>query len=228
MQEEEFQDRPNHFQNRSGPKGEISNGTRGKFNETQTEFRTRLHAKSIATKFPSMPQMLGIYKEEFGISISLESEKQWRKTNWDMIQKKKQEMIDTGEIEITTIGVKALSDSMQTLVIDTSKTLLLMRKKLHTCLETIQEPSKIIGTDKNPKAVNDNLETFKALSDAMAKMSSSLTKQIDTLAELSGVAREKDKTEDDEEFREVSAKTNKEFDPSAVTISEEDRKLLGM
>lgn len=224
--QEEFADRPNHFQNRSGPKGELNNGTRGKFNESQLEERTKLHAKSVATKFPSMPQMLGIYKEKFNIDISLESEKQWRKSNWDLIQKKKQEMIDSGEIEITTIGVKALADSMQTLVIDTSKTLVRMRSKLHTVLERLDEGTKIKTVDKKSVAINDNLETFKALSDAMAKLSTSLTKQMGTLAELAGVARENTKEQDEDDFKEESAKTNKEFDPSAVEISEEDRKLL--
>lgn len=224
--QEEFADRPNHFQNRTGPKGELNNGTRGKFNEAQLEERTKLHAKSVATKFPSMPQMLGIYKEKFNIDITLESEKQWRKSNWDLIQKKKQEMIDSGEIEITTIGVKALADSMQTLVIDTSKTLVRMRNKLHTVLEKLDEGTKVLTVDKKSIAINDNLESFKALSDAMAKLSTSLTKQMGTLAELAGVARENNKEQDEEDFKEESAKTNKEFDPSAVEISEEDRKLL--
>lgn len=224
MQEEIPVDRPNHFLNRTGPKGEINNGTRGKFNEAQTEERAKIHARSIATKFPTMPQMLGIYKERWNIDISLESEKQWRKSNWDLIMKKKQEMIDSGELEVTTIGVKALSDSMQTLVIDTSKTLVKMRSKLHSALENMSEGSRIIEGTK--VVVNDNLETFKALSDAMAKLSSSLTKQMDTLAHLAGVAREATKEKDEEDFKEESAKTNKAFDPSAVVISEEDRKLL--
>jgi hypothetical protein len=216
--------RENHFLNRTS-KGEINTGTRGKFNETQTEERIKLHAKSVATKFPSMPQMLQIYKEQFNIDITLESEKQWRKTNWDLIQKKKLEMIDTGEIVITTIGVKALADSMQTLVIDTSKTLVKMRLKLHSCLEKIEEGSKVIG-ERKPMLVNDNLETFKALSDAMAKLSSSLTKQMGTLADLSGHARAYDKEQDEEDFEKEASKTNENFDPSAVEISEEDRKLL--
>lgn len=227
MQEEIPVDRPNYFQNRTGPgRGDVNNGTRGKFNESQTEERAKIHARSMATKFPTMPQMLQIYKEKWNIDISLESEKQWRKTNWDLIQKKKQEMIDTGELEVTTIGVKALADSIQTLVIDSSKTLVKMRQKLHSCLENIDEKPLVLTEGKKSFVVNDNLNKFIAISDAMTKLSSSLTKQIDTLASLSGDARAREKEKDDEDFKEESSKTNEKFDPSAVTISEEDRKLL--
>lgn len=226
MQEEVPIDRPNHFLNRSGPHGDVNNGTRGKFNEAQTEERTKLHARSIATKFPSMPQMLQIYKEKFNIDISLESEKQWRKTNWDMIQKKKQEMISTGDLEVTTIGVKALADSVQTLVIDSSKSLVLMRKKLHTYLEKLDDDPAVLKGKTRGALVNKNLEKFIAISEAMAKLSTSLVKQISTLADISAHARAFNKEKDEEDFKEESYKANKEFDPSDVTISEEDRKLL--
>lgn len=226
MAEEFTGDRPNHFLNRTGPKGDVNNGSRGKFNEAQTVERAKLHARSITTKYPTMPQMVQIYKEKFNIDISLESEKQWRKSNWDLIMKTKQEMIDKGEIEVTTIGSKALAENLQVLVIKSSVTLEQMRKKLQKCLDGLDHGSKPIVANGRTIIVNDNLETFKAVSDAMAKLSGALVKQIDTLAGLSGDARAREREKDDEDFAEEAAKVNKEFDPSDIEISESDRALL--
>ena len=211
--------------NRTGPKGEVNNGTRGKFNESQTEFRIKLHAKALATKHPTIKDMVQIYKEKFNIDITEQSEKMWRKSNIELINKRKLEMIENGDIEIVVIGPRALSETLQTQIARSCMTLEKMRKKLHETIDKVEDNHIEIEGLKLKQRKNENLERFIAFSEAMSKLSGSITKQIDTLANISGVARAMDKEKDEEEFKEESAKVAKEFDPSAP-ISDEERALL--
>lgn len=224
--QEEFQDRPNHFQNRTGPKGDWYNGTRGKFNESQTEFRAKLHARSMATHFPKMAEFPSIFKEKFNIDISLESEKQWRRCNLELINKKRQEMVETGEIEVVTIGPKAISENLQAVIVKSYTSLSKIQRKMHSCIESLDKGSKIISDGNKSFVVNDDLDKFKALSAAYAQINNSIAKHIETLSNIAGTARGLEKEQDEAEFKAEAAKIDKGFDPSAVEISDADREAV--
>jgi hypothetical protein len=130
-------DNPNNFSNRAGPRGDVNNGNRGKFTADQVEERIRLHAESLATGYPRLLDFPAMFKERFNIDISLPSEKSWRRSNMDLILKKQQEMIDNGDIEVTTIGPRAISENLQALVVSNIKTLKKMALKLNECLDKV-------------------------------------------------------------------------------------------
>lgn len=221
-------DNPNPFANRSGPRGDIHNGNKGKFSASQVEERVRLHAMSIATGYPRLTDLPGIFKEKYNIDISLPSEKTWRKSNMDLILKKQQEMIDKGEIEVTTIGPKAISENLQALVVSNIKTLKKMAKKLDECLDKVNDDTHAeIEGMKIKKAKNEALERLQVISEAHSKLNGAVTKQLDTLVNVSGVARGLGKEKEEEDYKdEVNKPASKHFDPSNAEISDEDRALL--
>ncbi len=99
----------NPFQNYSGPSG-LNRGGNGKFTPSQTIERTKLHAISLALGTPTLAQIIGIWKERFSIDITIPSEKEWRASNRDAIEKKKLELVESGEIKIPVISEEVLSD----------------------------------------------------------------------------------------------------------------------
>lgn len=220
-------DNPNPFSNKSGPRGDINNGNRGKFTADQVEERVRLHAQSVATGYPRMADFPGIFKERFNIEISLPSEKSWRSNNKDLIDKKQQEMIDNGEIEVTTIGPRAISESLQSLTISNIKTLKKMALKLNECLDKVNDDTHVeVEGMRIKKAKNEALERLVAISDAHSKLNSAVTRQLDTLVNVSGIARGMKKQKTEEDFEEGVNKPPSKFDPSKAQISDEDRALL--
>lgn len=221
-------DHENTFSNKSGPRGDINNGNRGKFTAEQVEERIRLHAQSVATGYPRIVDFPGIFKEKFNIEISLPSEKSWRSNNKDLIAKKQQEMIDKGEIEVTTIGPKAISENLQALVVSNIKTLKKMATKLNECLDKVNEDThqEIEGL-RIKKAKNEALERLVAISDAHSKLNSAVTRQLDTLVNVSSIARGMGKQKQEEDFEdEVNKPPSSKFDPSKAIISDEDRALV--
>ena len=219
-------DNPNPFANRSGPRGDINNG-KSKFTAEQVEERIRLHAQSVATGYPRIVDFPGIFKEKFNIDISLPSEKSWRSSNKDLIGKKQQEMIDKGEIEVTTIGPKAISENLQALVVSNIKTLKKMALKLNECLDKVNDDThhNIEGL-KIKKAKNEALERLVAISDAHSKLNSAVTKQLDTLVNVSSIARGMTKQKSEEDFEDKANQAPSKFDPSKASVSDEDRALL--
>lgn len=211
--------------NRSHVSGELNTGNRGKFSEAQTARRLEVHAKAIATKFPTIPDICRQWKEEFGIEISGDAEKNWRANNWKLIEKKKNELIEQGKIEVAVVGAKALSNTLLELAVDSAKTLKKMRANLEDQMGNLWNPQRQ-GHITDPKQRKAALAEFNALSDSLTKLSTSLTRQIDTLAEIAGSARARDREKADEDETESAKIKNEEFDPSAVEVSDEDRAAL--
>lgn len=210
------------FTNRSSVnRGDANKGSRGLFTEEQLADRLRVHAKSIAVKYPTVGQIVTLWKEKYNIDITDYSERQWRRSNWKLIEKTKQQMIESGEIQSSVVGPKALSDSLCNLSIDTTKSMIEMRKKLHSVITKIDpeanDPDKI-------KQNRENTRLFSALADSLTKLSNSLTKQLSTLVDLSGNARARQAEDDDDDEAEREARAvDKDFDPSEHQITDADR-----
>ena len=202
----------NTFQNRSGPSGETNPGNNGKFSETQTEDRLRIHAISIATGSPTIPQMLIYYKERYGIDIALQTEKTWRASNRERIDRKKMELIETGEIKIPVVSEEVLSDSMLELTIQTSRLSQGIRKRAQAALLKIN----LNGSDTE-EAREKNLEIldiFKSLSASLAQTNKAIKDQLDSLFGFSSKIKIKDK--------EVGKLVDKRFAENMKTVNEAD------
>ncbi len=213
----------NDWGNKSLVKGEASPGT-SKFTPLQMDDRLTVHAKALTFKTPTVDQICQLWKEKYAIDVSNSGERLWRKTNYKLILKKKQQLIDSGEIQVSTIGPKALSENMMDLTLDTSKTLQKLRLKVESVLNKIK-PEVLDDAAEDAKN-NNNVKLFVALTGAMTKLSDSLTKQITTLADLAGVSRANDSMEDADDEDESAKTQNKDFDPSTVIVSDEDRAVL--
>jgi hypothetical protein len=211
----------NHFNNKSGPKGYTA-GNRGKFSEGQTEERITVHAKAISTGSPTLSEIVDFWKTEHGIDITYQSEKEWRKSNRNIIEKKRQELIESGEIEVPVVGKKVLADSLMTLVIENGSTISLLRKKVKKLVETIP-------LDGNDPKLKEKLSIFKAYSEAMADFGNNITKQFAQMSELSGLlqldmkGKELDDNNLEKKLLELKKRDEEEdFDPTAP-ITDEDR-----
>ncbi len=202
----------NNFNNHSGPGGDINPGNRGKFSEAQTEDRLRVHAISIATGSPTIPQIVQYWKERYGIDIALQTEKTWRQSSRERIDRKKLELIETGEIKIPVVSEEALSDSMMSLTIKTSRLSEAMRRKAHMVLQNINfNGSK---TEAEKEINEEKLEIFKVLTDSLAKTNRAIKDQLDSLFGFSSKIKIKDK--------EVQKIVDKHFDERMKTANEED------
>lgn len=212
------------FTNRSSVnRGDANRGNRGLFTEAQTLERLRVHAKSIAVKYPTVGQIVALWKEKYDITITEYSERQWRRSNWKLIEKTKQQLIESGEIETSVVGPKALSDSLSSLSIDTTKSMIEIRKKLHVVIGKIDPEA----TDKDKVARNkENTRLFEALTEGLTKLSNSLTKQLSTLVDLAGNANARRGSGGSDGPDDEDDESTPDFDPSAVDITDEDRALL--
>lgn len=200
-------------------RGDVNRGNKGLFTEEQTRERIRVHAKAVALKYPTITEIVRIWKDKYDIDITRESEAQWRKSNWSLIEKTKQGMVESGEIQTITTGPKALSESLSTLSLDTTKTMIDMRRKLHLVMSKINVGA---DTDKEHDRNRENIKLFSAITDGLTKLSNSLTKQLLTLVELSGgINARKSKEDALKELNEESS--SPDFDASAVVVTDEDR-----
>jgi hypothetical protein len=200
----------NTFQNRSGPGGDVNPGNNGKFNDAQTEDRLRIHAISIATGSPTIPQMVTYYKERYGIDIALQTEKTWRASNRERIDRKKMELIESGEIKVPVVSEEVLSDSMLELTIQTSRLSQGIRKRAQQSLLKIN----LEGSDTE-EAREKNLEilaVFKTLSSSLALTNKAIKDQLDSLFGFSSKIKIKDK--------EVQKLVDKHFDSKMKTANE--------
>jgi hypothetical protein len=214
----------NRFNNTSGPKGYLA-GNRGKFTEAQTEERITVHAKAITTGSPTITEIVAHWKTEYGIDITYQSEKEWRKSNRNIIEKKRQELVESGDIDVPVVGKKVLADSLMTLVIENSSVISLLRKKTRKLVEGID-------LNGNDQKLREKLSIFSAYSDAMSKLGNNITKQFAQMSELSGLIKMEEKVkeldENDLEKKLLALKRadeEEDFDPTAP-ISDEDRAKL--
>lgn len=220
----------NRFKNSIGFRGDLNTGNRGKFSETQTEERLRIHAIALATGSPTYAQIVEYWKERFGIDIALQTEKEWRNSNKDRIEKKKHELIESGEIQVPVVSEEVLSDSMMNLTIQTGRAAQDIRKKAQKVLNQI----KLEGSDnEEDRARNEEkLDIYKALTDSLFKLNRNMKDQLDSLFQFSSKIKIKDKKIQrivDEQFDERMKKAQ-EFEDEELDsdpeITEEMRKKL--
>jgi hypothetical protein len=200
----------NRFQNRSGPGGDTNPGSNGKFNEAQTEDRARVHAISIATGSPTIPQIVLYFKERYNIDIALQTEKSWRASNRERIDRKKMELIETGEIKIPVVSEEVLSDSMLELTIQTSRLSQGIRKRAQAALLKLNLDGS--DTEESREKNLEVLEIFKTLSSALSQANKSIKDQLDSLFSFSSKIKIKDK--------EVQKLVDKHFDSKMKTANE--------
>lgn len=220
----------NNFNNHSGPGGDLNRGNRGKFSERQMEERLKVHAVAIATGAPTYAQIVQHWHEKFGIEISLQSEKEWRNSNKDRIEKKKHEMIETGEIAIPVVSEEVLSDSMMNLTIQTGRAAADIRKKAQKVLSKINLEGS--DTEEDRAKNEEKLDIYKALTDSLFKMNRNIADQLESLFQFSAKIKIKDKKVQqlvDEQFDERMKKAQEFEDEEAETeptITDEMRTKL--
>ncbi len=201
----------NNFNNHSGVPGDLYPG-RSKFSEAQTEERLRVHAISIATGSPTIPQIVELWKEKFGIEIALQTCKSWRQSNRERIERKKMELIESGEIKVPVVSEEVLCDSMMELTIKTSRLSQAIQRKAMTTLALIETDGH---DDFKAKEKNqERLEVFKALTDSLAKANKNIKDQLDSLFGFASKIKIKDK--------EVQKLVDKHFDEKMRVANEED------
>lgn len=212
----------NTFHNTSGPRGGINPGSRSKFTPNQTEERVTVHARAIATGSPTIQAIVDHWYTEHGITITYQSEKEWRKSNRNIIEKKRQELIESGDIEVPVVGKKVLADSLMTLVIENGSTISLLRRKVKKIVDNI-------GLDGKDEKLKEKLSIFNSYAEAMGKLGNNITKQFAQMSDLSGLIDSDSKTKELDEnnlakkLLEMKNKDDEEeFDPTAP-ISDSDR-----
>lgn len=218
----------NNFNNHSGP-GDYLGGNRSKFTESQLADRTKLHAVAIATGYPTVAQIVQTWKDKYGIDITIQSEKEWRKSNRNKIEKKKQELIESREIDIPVVSDRALSDNLMTAMIQTGRFCKDVQKKAMSVMGKISVEDA--GTKSSFAKNKELVMIFTALSEACAKVENGMTKKFLMMSELSGRvklsdSKSKEADEDFQEKLEAAQGDDKEFDPADAEISDEDRQAL--
>jgi hypothetical protein len=178
----------NTFNNHSGPKGYVS-GT-GKFSERQTEERIRVHALAIATGNPTIQQIVETWKERFLIDITVQSEKEWRRGNRNVIEKKKHELIEKGEIEVPVVSEAILADSLMDNTIQTAWLTRDLRKKVTGLLRKIEIEPK---DDAAEKERAKNIVAFTKLASTLSDLNKDVTGQLESLFSFSGRIKVKEK-----------------------------------
>lgn len=207
----------NNFQNRSGPGGDINAGPNSKFTPNQVEERLRVHAISVATGSPTLQQICDHLQERFGVSCTVPTEKSWRASNRERIDKKKMDLIEKGEIHIPVVSEQVLSDSMLNLTINTTRLSESLRKKANLVLQKITLEGSANDTEREKN--EERLEVFKILTDSLAKMNKNIKDQIDSLFVFSSKIKIKDK--------EVQKIVDKHFDSKLKAINEADEEEDG-
>ena len=180
----------NTFGNHSGPKGYID-GSRSKFSERQTEERIRVHALAIATGNPTIQQIVDTWKERFLIEITVQSEKEWRRSNRNVIEKKKHELIEKGEIEVPVVSEAILADSLMDNTIQTAWLTRDLRKKVTGLLRKIEIEPK---DDAAEKERAKNIVAFTKLASTLSDLNKDVTGQLESLFSFSGRIKTKEKT----------------------------------
>jgi hypothetical protein len=219
----------NRFNNTSGPNLENNYGCKGKFTPDQQKERLKLHAVAIATGYPTYEQIVAQWKERFQIEITVQSEKEWRKSNRNKIEKKKQELIEAGEIEVPIVSDKVLADSLNVLMIDNCKLANQVRRKATTLLKDI-EVTDLKGDKESSMKTREKLLLFEGLMGAYDKLNTAIVKSFEKMSDLAGRAKmvdAKSGAEDEETVRKLTREDDDEdFNPADVEISEEDRKTI--
>jgi len=186
------QDPVNKFKNRSGPAGEFNTGNKGKFTESQIEERLKLHAIALSTGSPTVRVIAQHWKEKFGIDITIQSEKEWRKHNRDRIEKKRMELIETGEISIPVISEEVLNNSMLELSLATSKLSSSIRNKAQKIVNSLDLDE--LGEDQEKdKKTKFKVKVLNDLCSNLAMLNKNITDQIESMFDFAGKIKIKDK-----------------------------------
>jgi hypothetical protein len=220
----------NRFNNTSGPNLEFNYGVKGKFTPDQSRERLKVHAIAIATGFPTYEQIIAQWKERFNIDITMQSEKEWRKSNRNKIEKKKQELIESGDIDVPIVSDKVLADNLNVLMIDNCKLANQVRQKASSVLTKIKTDD-FKGSKESVQETKEKILVFEALMGAYDKLNTAIVKSFEKMSDLAGRAKLVDAKadHDDEAVRlltEEKDDEDAEFNPASVEITEEDRAKL--
>lgn len=219
----------NRFNNTSGPNLENNYGCKGKFTPDQSLERLKVHAVAIATGFPTYEQIVAQWKERFNIEITTQSEKEWRKSNRNKIEKKKQELIESGDIEVPIVSDKVLADNLNVLMIDNCKLANQVRQKASKVLKNI-ETEGLKGSKESFQETKEKVMVFESLMNAYDKLNTAVIKSFEKMSDLAGRAKMVDAKAGAEDEDKVRLLTNSngddedDFNPADVEISDEDRK----
>lgn len=201
----------NPFQNYSGPSG-LNRGGNGKFTPSQTQERLKVHAKSLVVGVPTIAQIVEIWKERFNINITIPSEKEWRGSNREAIEKTKLELIESGEITVPVVSEEVLSDSLMNTAISTSR----LAKDIQKTARIVMRKINLDGDD-DIELVKVRINAFKVFTDAAHKLNSSFTEQTTQLFAMSGKIKIKD-----HKIREL---VDKQFDERMQKADNEDEDI---
>ena len=218
-----YEERPNHFNNRSGPAGDINPGNRGKFSESQIADRYRVHAIALARGGTTIQQIVDHWKEKYGIDISTQSEKEWRKSNIEKIQKKKMEMINKGDILIPEVGEEVLNNSMLDLTISTTQLSAKLRQKVQNLVHSL-DFSKIGESPEEDKTITQKVKFIKSLAGDLSLLNGDISEQIETMFRMAGKIKIKDKNIEKVIAERVNERVGTlQEDDLPKEISDEDR-----
>ena len=132
---------------------DINNGVKGKFTPEALEERYRLHARRRLTKAPIIKSICAYFLSEWDITISEQSEKDWALTEKNSIRINAvgEEMIKSGEVELSGISSETLMASLVAGAKDNAGIVKLTKiksKQLLDAIDTKIEPYKVIGITK--------------------------------------------------------------------------------
>lgn len=216
------------FQNRSISFGNVNAGPNSKFSGQQIDERLKVHAISIATGSPTIKEIVAYWMEKFQIDITEQSEKEWRKNNKDRIEKKKHQLIESGDLNIPVVSEQVLSDSMLTLVLSNSRTHNHLQKQIDNVLKKINIEE--VGDPEIDKKNKEYLKIFDCLQTAHSNVNKSITDGMRHLFVFAGKIKVKDsqiKKLVDDQFSEKFSKAQElEIDNEAEIDDETREKIL--
>jgi hypothetical protein len=135
------------YSNRSTNKvGTVSTFGVSKFGPEQAKVRYQEHARALISGTTTLPQLVQLWKEKFGIEVSVNTEKEFRQRNRDKIDKIALEMIESGELSVPSIGAEAVTAAITGKLMVSKKLVESMQKNL---VGMLKHMSRAVGTTES-------------------------------------------------------------------------------
>ena len=185
-----------------------NNGLRGKLTESQLEERAILHAKFQQTGNPTIASIVKHWKTAYGISMSINSEYEWKRNNQKRIDMAISVLEESGDMPIITVPDSTISASLASgarNALDLQRTNKRAMQKISDELELMTDWYYMIGAQNREgyftasdeqreiydkrlthilKLKKSHVETFEAMSKASAEQGKMLVDMMKTVSEL--------------------------------------------
>lgn len=178
-----------------------ANNGPGKLTDAQLEERTILHAKNQMTGSPSIKEITSYWDSKYGITMAVQSEYEWAKSNQKRINLEISKLEQESGIPILATPNTAISTMLYEAgrnLSDSLKSAKKQQKSLGDSIQAISDPYKEVGAESKEsyyklskdarKAFDDKLDRFlkinKAQTESYSLFNESIKNQSKTLVDM--------------------------------------------